>query len=139
MNKKLYFSICISFLCAFLAVYSVILTFALKKAENYKKENIAQRNEMPYSAEKIYGSNTGSKTEYVPQNISSEKVDHYFAISRGNDVVLYVIYESGKKEFKGSIGISTLTMRKRDKENFKDGVTLKTHEDVLHLIEDYTS
>lgn len=120
MNKRLYFSICIGTLCAFFAVWSVILALTLYNITNENKE------------EREIGTAIAEKTV-------SKKLSHYLVISESDGVVLYKVYENGDKEQESILDISTLTMRETDKRNFAAGIVLKTKEDVIHLIEDYTS
>lgn len=120
MNKKLYFSICLTVLCVFFAISCVILIFTV---------NDLNRNNTKRSA-------------VEPENLSSDSnpISYYLVIGEGDEVNLYSVYENGDKKAEGHLsGINMMTMRKADKRSFEKGIILKSREEVLHLIEDYSS
>ena len=125
MNKKLYFSVCVSILCTFFAVLSVVLL--LRTSDEKVKDNIVPQNQNPIAAKKY------------ANNISTNNVKYYLAIYENGKINSYKVYENGTKKFYEELDeINIMTMRENDREMFKKGIALNSKEDLICLIEDYT-
>ena len=122
MNKKLYFSVFISLMCIFFAVISVILVFEVR---NLTMNSANEKLEV-------------EKTDIKAENIAAEQTG-YVVISEDDGVNLYSVFANGERKFIKSLDISTATMRNADRKAFERGIKLNNENDILHLIEDYTS
>ena len=125
MNKKLYFSVCVSVLCTFFAVLSLVLL--LRTSDKKVKEDIVPQNQNPVATKKY------------AENINANNVKYYLAIYENGKINSYKVFENGTKSFYEELDeINVFTMRENDREMFKKGIALTSKEDLISLIEDYT-
>ena len=125
MNKKLYFSVCVSVLCTFFAVLSLVLL--LRTSDKKVKEDIVPQNQNPVATKKY------------AENINANNVKYYLAIYENEKINSYKVFENGTKSFYEELDeINVFTMRENDREMFKKGIALTSREDLISLIEDYT-
>ena len=73
------------------------------------------------------------------QDITVENKDDYLVISESGIVALYVIGTDGNKTFKKILEIDKNSLTKNDQELLSQGIILDTQEELLSLIEDYSS
>ncbi len=77
-------------------------------------------------------------TEDLPkENPRSEQ--QYFIIEEDEVVRVYNVDENGSKRFSHNVSIETDSLRPDDKKLFKDGIYVATREELLSLIEDFSS
>lgn len=125
MNKKLYFSVCVSILCTFFAVLSLVLL--LRASDKKVKEDIVPQNQNQVATKKY------------AENINTNNVKYYLAIYENGKINSYKVFENGTKSFYEELDeINVFTMRENDREMFKKGIALTSKEDLISLIEDYT-
>ena len=125
MNKKLYFTVCVSFLCAFFAVFCIGSVFYIKRMNNLENaKNIVYEKKSP---------------KIQAQNVISSKLKYYFVIYENGKINTYGVYDNVYKKLEGTLDkINVMTMRDNDREMFKKGIAVSTKEDLIHLVEDYT-
>ncbi len=73
------------------------------------------------------------------QNVSVEVKEDYLVISENGMVNLYVIGDDGSKTFDQILEIDKNALTPNDQKLLSQGIILDTKEDLLSLIEDYTS
>lgn len=73
------------------------------------------------------------------QNITIENKDDYLVIAEAGLVTLYVIGVDGNKTFEQILEIDKNSLTENDQKLLSQGIILDTREDLLSLIEDYSS
>lgn len=125
MNKKLYFSVCITILCSFFAVLSAVLLFHI--SDNKTIDSQAE-NKKPVPIKNI-----------DVKNADAKNVKYYLVIYENGKINAYEVYENGVKMFYEELEkINVMTMRENDREMFKKGIAVSSKEDLICLVEDYT-
>jgi len=121
MNRKLLLALCVSLLCGFFSVGSVLFTFHKNSKKNIERENMYKT----------------SNVQSMPDRTNNIK--YYFVINENDALNLYAVYENGERKYKETVDeINVGTMRFSDREIFKKGVILKDEKELIHMIEDYT-
>jgi len=114
---------------------------AKKSAPSHKDENAQYSNEVNYENQNKPFPNLPvniSGTYEEPQDFTPDNND-YLVICEGNLVNLYVINEDGDKIFDSVLEIDISSLTSDDKNLLNSGIMLSDKEDLLSLIEDYTS
>lgn len=73
------------------------------------------------------------------QSVTIKNKDDYLVIAEAGLVALYVIGIDGNKTFEQILEIDKNSLTKHDQELLSQGIILDTREDLLSLIEDYSS
>lgn len=112
------------------------------------------KNKAPRSSDaQIYEKNIQNDGIYAPlkrpeglreafadsQTVTLENKDDYLVIAESGLVNLYVIGIDGNKTFEQILEIDANSLTPNDRKLLKQGIILDTKEDLLSLLEDYTS
>lgn len=111
------------------------------------------KNKAPRSRDAVTSHNVTDEGIYAPlkrtqnlrevfsdiQNVEIENKNDFLVISEGNLVNLYVIGTDGNKTFERILEIDKNSLTDNDQSLLEQGIILDTEEDLLSLLEDYTS
>ncbi len=130
------------FLCAFLVGMGIGLAGKyLKKTPEEEARDVRQPN--PIAQEYAEPNEipdrpaSAALSEEPEQAIVPEKT--YYVVAQAGKVCVFVIDEKGQWRFSHNLSIELDSLREEDKKLFEEGLTVSSREELLSLVEDFSS
>ncbi|MBE7049016.1 MAG: hypothetical protein E7393_06630 [Ruminococcaceae bacterium] len=78
----------------------------------------------------------------LPMVVSEEREEsglRYLVIEQSGDVCVFILDEEGERRFSHKLAIETEALREADQNLFKEGIVLQSKQELLELMEDFSS
>ena len=124
----------IVFLIALFTVY-----FSLLFAISNRKNNINKNNGVSGHIENNIVQPDTQNINRVYANAEKDDNVRFMLKSLGENVYIYRIYADGSEEKVKQVNINTKYMREIDRKSLEKGITVNNNEELLCLIEDFSS
>ena len=113
--------------------------FSLLFAISNRKSNTNENNGVSKQIEKVSEQTDAQNINRVYANADKDGNIRYMLKSSEENVYIYKIYADGSKEKVKQVNINTKYMRELDRKSLEKGITVKNNEELLCLIEDFSS
>lgn len=113
--------------------------FSLLFAISNRKSNTNENNGLSKQIEKVSEQTDAQNINRVYANADKDGNIRYMLKSSEENVYIYKIYADGSKEKVKQVNINTKYMRELDRKSLEKGITVKNNEELLCLIEDFSS